>query len=101
MRQNISKPKFKPTSNYTKSIKIFAISYTRGKEENIESLDLKNVFDNKEIWKTMRPILSDKNTTFSQISIEKINQIISHDFDLCEEFSTFSEEIAIKKFENQ
>ena len=69
--------------------------------------------------------MSDKNTVFSQISIEKNNRIISDDFDLPEEFSTFFEdavrslnvdsdeyylsdtenlsysvEIAIRKFEN-
>ena len=69
--------------------------------------------------------MSDKNTVFSQISIEKNNRIISDDFDLSEEFSTFFEdavsslnvkpdeyylsdtenlsypvEIAVKKFEN-
>ena len=70
-------------------------------------------------------LLSDKNTVFSQISIEKNNGIISDDFALFEEFSTFFEdavrslnvepdeyylsdtenlsnpvEIAIRKFEN-
>ena len=36
--------------------------------------------------------LFDKNTVFSQISIEKNNRIISDDFDLSEEFSTFFED---------
>ena len=36
--------------------------------------------------------MSDKNTVFSQISIEKNNRIISDDFDLPEEFSTFFED---------
>ena len=36
-----------------------------------KSLDMKNVLDSKEFWKTMRPFLSDKNAVFSQISIEK------------------------------
>ena len=73
----------------------------------------------------MGSFLSDKNAAFSQISIEKNNQIISDDFVLYEEFSTFFEdaitllnaepdeyyrseaenvsnpvEIAIRKFEN-
>ena len=73
----------------------------------------------------MGPFLSDKNTVFSQICIEKNSRIISDDFVLSEEFSTFFEdavrslnvepdeyylsdmknlsnpvEIAIKKFEN-
>ena len=29
--------KFKPTSNYPKSIKTFVVKYTKGKEENIMS----------------------------------------------------------------
>ena len=40
----------------------------------------------------MRPCLSDKNTVFLQISIEKNPRIISDDFDLSEEFSTFFED---------
>ena len=76
--------------------------------------------------KTIGPFLPDKNTVFSQISIEKNNRIISDDSDLSEQFSTFIEdavrslnvepdeyylsdtgslrnrvEIVIKKFENQ
>ena len=86
---------------------------------------MENVLDSKTFWKTMRLFLSDKNTVFSQISTEKNNRIISGDFDLSEELSTFFEdgvrllnvkpdeyylsdtenlsnpaEIAIRKFEN-
>ena len=50
---------------------------------------MKNVLQSKEFWKTMRPVLSDKNTVFSQISIEKNTLIISNDFNLSEEFRTF------------
>ena len=47
---------------------------------------MKNVLGSKEFWKT-----SDKSKAFSQISIEKNNRIISDDFGLSEEFSTFFE----------
>ena len=40
----------------------------------------------------MRPFLYDRNTVFSQISKEKNKRIISDDFDLSEEFRTFSED---------
>ena len=53
---------------------------------------LKNLLDNKEFWKTIRPVLSDKNTVFSQISQEKNNWIISYDFVFSEKFSTFFED---------
>ena len=41
----------------------------------------------------MGPFLSDKNSVFSQVSMEKNNQTISDDFDLFEEFSTFFEDV--------
>ena len=41
----------------------------------------------------MGPFLSDKNSVFSQDSMEKNNQTISDDFDLFEEFSTFFEDV--------
>ena len=53
---------------------------------------MKNILDSKECWKTLRPFLLDKSTVFSQISIERNNRIISDDFDLSEEFSTFFED---------
>ena len=86
---------------------------------------MKNVLDSKEFWKTMRSFYLIKTQASWQISIEKNNRIISDDFDLSEEFSTFFEdavsslnvkpdeyylsdtenlsypvEIAVKKFEN-
>ena len=66
--------------------------FKRERRKYYESLDMKNVLGSKEFWKTMRPFFSDKNTVFSQISIEKNNRIISDDFDLSEEFSTSSED---------
>ena len=93
LSQNISKRKLKPTSNYIKNIKTFVLIYKKGKKRKYyESLDMKNVLDSKEFWKTVRPFLSDKNTVFSQISIEKNNRIISDDLNLSEEFSAFFED---------
>ena len=53
---------------------------------------MKNVLDSKKFWKTTGPFLSDENTIFPQISIETNNRIISDDFVLSEEFSTFFED---------
>ena len=63
--------------------------YKSERRKYYESLDMKNVLDNNEFWKTMRPFLSDKNAVFSQISIETNSRITSDDFHLCKEFSTF------------
>ena len=40
-------------------------------------LDLKNVTDNNELWKTVKPFLSDKVTTFPKISLVEKGEIIS------------------------
>ena len=50
---------------------------------------MKKVLDNREFWKTMKPFSSDKNTIFSQISIQKNNKITSDGFDWSKDFSTF------------
>ena len=47
----------------------------RERRKCYESLDMKKFLGNKEFWETIRPFLSDKNTVFSQISIEKKNYI--------------------------
>ena len=36
--------------------------YKRERRKHYESLDMKNVLDSKEFWKTMRPFLSNKNS---------------------------------------
>ena len=88
-------------------------------------LGLKNVSDNKKFWKTVKPFLSDKVTTFSKISLVEKGGIISDESKVVNAFSNFFEnairslgikenehsqenydlknpvEIAIKKFEQQ
>ena len=86
-------------------------------------LDLKNVTDNKDLYKTVKPFLYDKVTTFLKISFEEKREIISDEYKVANSFSHFFEnairslgikankqspenydlknpfEIAIKKFE--
>ena len=62
------------------------LSYIKKRRKYYESSDMKNVLRQKKIGKQWDPFLSDKNTVFSQISIEINNQIISDDFVFPEEF---------------
>ena len=62
------------------------LSYIKERRKYYESSDMKNVLRQKKIGKQWDPFLSDKNTVFSQISIEINNQIISDDFVFPEEF---------------
>ena len=79
---------------YKKHKNFSSMLYIRERRKYYDSLDLKNLLDSKEFLKTLRPFLSDKNTVFSQISIEKNKRIMSDDFDLSEEFSTFFKDAA-------
>ena len=54
-------------------------------------LDLKNVSDNKKFWKTVKPFLSDKVTTFSKISLVEKGGIISDESKVVNAFSNFFE----------
>ena len=47
--------------------------YTRQRRKYYKSLD--TILDSEEFWKTMKPFLSDKNTIFSQISIEETREL--------------------------
>ena len=54
-------------------------------------LDLKNVTDNKEFWKTVKPFLSNKVTTFPKISLVEKGEIISDESKVANSFSNFFE----------
>ena len=54
-------------------------------------LDLKNLTNNKELWKTVKPFLSDKVTTFPAISLVEKREIISDESEVANSFSNFFE----------
>ena len=56
-----------------------------------ERLDLNNVTDNKKFWKTVTPFLSDKVTTFPQITLVENDEIISDESKVANSFSNFFE----------
>ena len=98
--------------------------YKKERKNYYNSLDIKNITDNKQFWKTIKLFLSEKIKTTSKIKLKDQDKIISND-KVAEEFSVFFEnavkslnikprnlsledttnlsnpvEIAIKKFQN-
>ena len=51
--------------------------------------DLKNVTDNKELWKTVKPFLSDKITTFSNTSLVEKGKIVSDESKVANSLNNF------------
>ena len=76
------------TLNLIKSRGISAVNYIKKRKKYYKMLDLKNVTDNKEFWKAVKPSLSDKVTTFPKISLVEKGEIIS---DESNSFSNFLE----------
>ena len=80
------------TLNLIKSSGISAVNYIKKERKKYyEMLDLKNVTDNKEFWKTVKPFLSDKVTTFPKISLVEKGKIISDESKVANSFSNFFE----------
>ena len=110
---------------FKKQRNFYSKLYKKERKNYYTSLDIKNITDNKQFWKTIKPFLSEKIKTTSKIKLKDPDKIISNDDKVAEEFSTFFEnavkslnikprnlsledttnlsnpvEIAIKKFQN-
>ena len=74
-----------------KNREISPVNYVKKNKIYHEMLDLKNVTTNKELWKTVKPFLSDKVTTFPAISLVEKREIISDESEVANSFSNFFE----------
>ena len=64
--------------------------YKKERQKYYERLDLNNVTDNKKLWKTVKPFLSDK-VTFPQITLVENDEIISDESKVANSLSNFFE----------
>ena len=53
--------------------------YKKERKNYYNSLDIKNITDNKQFWKTIKPFLSEKIKTTSKIKLKDQDKIISND----------------------
>ena len=47
------------------------------KKQHYENLNVNNVMDNQTFWKTVKPYFSDKGANFNQITLLKIDSILT------------------------
>ena len=76
---------------YKKQRNFCSILYKKERRRYYERLDLKNVTDNKEFRKTVKPFLSHKVKTFLKISLAEKGEIISGEAKVANSFSNFFE----------
>ena len=65
--------------------------YKKERKKFYSQLDIKNITDNKLFWKTMKPLLSEKCTYASKISLVHNDNVISDDQELTVTFNIFFE----------
>ena len=71
---------------------------------NYSDLELNKITDNKQFWKTIKPLLSDKCTQSPTISLVDNNNVISDDSELAKKFNSYFEKavanLGIKEYES-
>ena len=77
--------------SYKKQRNFCSKLYKKERKKYYERLDWNNVTDNKKFWKTVKPFLSDKVTTFPQIKLVENDEIILHESKVTNAFSNFFE----------
>ena len=83
------KNKSEKLKSFKKQTNICSKLYKKERKKDYESLDLNNVTD-KKFRKTVKSFLSDKATSFSQITLEENDEIISDESKVANSFSNFS-----------
>ena len=66
----------------------FSKLFKNEKRKHYNNVDLKNITDNKEFWKTIKPVLSKKGISIN-ISFWKDDNLIFDDNDVVQSFSNF------------
>ena len=86
---------------YTKQ-RNFCVSLLRKtKKKHYANLNHKDIADNKQFWRTVKPLLSDKSKSNEKITLVEDNKIISEDKDNAELLNSFfSNAVKISKFPN-
>ena len=71
-RTEVNKTAFKQQRNYCISL------FLKEKKNVFKNLGTKNITDNKQVWKTMKPSCSNNSKNHIKITLLKIDAMISH-----------------------
>ena len=76
-------------TSYKKQRNFCSKLYKKERKKYYNNLNIKNITENKEFWRTVKPFLSEKTKTSQKIFITKDERIMSDDQDIAEHFSKF------------
>ena len=77
--------------SYKKQTNFCSKLYKKESKKYYQRLDLNNVTNNKKFWKSVKPFLSEKLTTFPEISLAEHDEIIPDESKVANSFSNFFE----------
>ena len=83
---------------YNKQRNLCVKLFRKEKHSYFNSLDSKNITDNKKFWKTVKPYFSDKSTSRDRITLIENDEILSSDKEISEQFIDFFAD-AVSKLE--
>ena len=76
------KEHFKKHKNYCNRL------YEKERKKYHSNINLQNIIENKLIWKTVKPFLTDKGTNINNITLIEKDEIISNDVDVADTVSS-------------
>ena len=74
-----------------------SLSLRQSKNNYFPILNEKDIVDNKLFWKTVKPLLSDKNILKDKINLSENGQIIKKELETVEVLNNFSQTLKILK----
>ena len=78
-----SRKTFKKQKNYCSRL------YKKERKNYYEKLGVNNITDNRKFWKTIKPLLGDKSSVSTKITLVKNDRIISEDDEVANTFKDF------------
>ena len=75
--------------NYTKYRNYCTGLFRKGKKSYYNNLDIKRITDNRQFWKTVGPLFSDKHFSSQKITLVEEGEIISNDGVVAETFNNY------------
>ena len=78
-------------------MKLLCLSLRQSKNNYFPILNEKDIVENKLFWKTVKPLLSDKNILKDKINLSENGQIIKKELETVEVLNNFSQTLKILK----
>ena len=67
----------------------------KAKQDYFDNLDLRNVTDNKKVWKTVKPLFADKGMNHDKIILVEDDEILSENEQISESLNNFFADVII------